>query len=75
MLYKVVGVSPVNFTGRDGRQVIGHNIYVTYERNNTQGLVAERIFLGSRLEVVPNVGDEIRLYYNRYGSVESFDIL
>lgn len=75
MSCKVIGVAPVNFTGQDGRQVVGHNIYVTYERNNTQGLVAERIFLGSRVEVVPDVGDEIRLYYNRYGRVESIDIL
>lgn len=65
----VIGVQPVNFTGSDGRQVTGHNLYVTYPSDRVEGVVSMKVFIPSRIVFVPNVGDEIDIIYNRYGKV------
>lgn len=67
----VVGVQPVSFTGQDGRSVTGHNIYVTFEQKNVEGLACMKVFLPARIEVVPSPGDDITVLFNRYGKVHS----
>lgn len=73
---KLVGFRRFQYKRKsDGQIVDACNLYITYPGNvDVVGEVAETIFCKS--ELVPNdlkVGDNLRVYYNRFGSVESVD--
>lgn len=73
---KLVGFRRFQYKRKsDGQVVDACNLYITYPGNvGVVGEVAETIFCKS--ELVPNdlkVGDNLRVYYNRFGSVESVD--
>lgn len=76
MVVSVIGVQAVDFQGKEGNTIKGSNVFYTYARNGVSGLAADRAFLSeSRFPVIPSPGDSIDLSYNRYGKIESFDIL
>lgn len=68
---KIIGIRPSSFTGQDGAQVTGKNIYVTFPLEKGDGFGSDRIFVtDSKLAswpYKPTVGDEVKLEYNRYG--------
>lgn len=73
---KLVGFRRFQYKRKyDGQTVDACNLYITYPGNvDVVGEVAETIFCKS--ELVPKdlkVGDNLRVYYNRFGSVESVD--
>lgn len=73
---KLVGFRRFQYKRKsDGQIVDACNLYITYPGNvDVVGEVAETIFCKS--ELVPKdlkVGDNLRVYYNRFGTVESVD--
>lgn len=73
---KLVGFRRFQYKRKsDGQIVDACNLYITYPGYvDVVGEVAETIFCKS--ELVPKdlkVGDNLRVYYNRFGSVESVD--
>lgn len=73
----VIGIEPVNYTSKKtGNPVSGTRLFVTFERKSCVGLASEGIFCNSRAfpDGVPNVGDEIRVFYNRFGQVDQVEI-
>lgn len=74
---KVIGMRKFEYTSKkSGRTFPAANLYVTEERDNVVGLSCFDLFV--RAEIVPpdlTVGDEVRCFYNRFGSVESIDVV
>lgn len=74
---KVIGMRKFEYTSKKtGNTFPAANLYVTEERNNVVGLSCFDIFV--RAELVPpelTVGDEVRCSYNRFGRVESIDLV
>lgn len=68
---KIIGIRPSSFTGNDGVQVNGLNIYMTEPLEKGEGLEALRVFVTadkvSNWPYRPKVGDEVEIIYNRYG--------
>ena len=68
---KIIGIRPSSFTGNDGKEVSGRNIYLMYPLEKGEGFGSDRVFLtDSKLagwDYKPTVGDEVNLEYNRYG--------
>lgn len=68
---KIIGIRPSTFTGNDGKEVSGKNIYLMYPLEKGEGSGADRVFItDSKLAdwpYKPTVGDEVNLEYNRYG--------
>ena len=68
---KVIGYRESNFTTPDNKQISGYNIYLTYPLEKGVGEGSERIFLTvDRLLTCgyrPEIGDEVKIEYNRYG--------
>lgn len=74
----VLGVQQVNYTNKDGRSVSGVRIHYTTEGNKyVEGLICENQYISSQLlqnnEII-HVGDQVRFYYNRYGSVDGWEV-
>ena len=74
----VIGYQQVSFTPKGETQAItGVTLYLTEERDKVQGLAADRVFVSARKlgSYFPQLGDEIRLSYNRYGKVDAVELL
>lgn len=67
----IIGLRTSSFTGDDGAQVSGMNIYYTEQLEKGEGLSSGRVFLTfeklAKCAYDPKVGDEIRIEYNRFG--------
>lgn len=68
---EIIGIRPSSFTGDDGAQVSGQNIYFIYPLDKGEGCGSERVFVTNeklaQWPYRPAVGDEVDVIYNRYG--------
>ena len=74
-MYSVIGLKEVNFTAKDGKNIVGTRLYLTYEDEDCEGFACEAIYMPvliSQLGVC--VGDTIDVIYNKYGKVSRIDI-
>lgn len=76
---KVIGFRKSSFTGKDGNEVKGMNIFVTYPSEKGVGEECERLYLSmerlAQIGYEPSVGDEIKPEYNRFGKVAGLELL
>lgn len=75
---QVVGFKASSFKVPDtGAQISGYNLYLTEERDGVTGVAVERAFLSDRklAGYVPQVGDELHLNYNRFGKIDSMQLV
>lgn len=76
----IVGMQSVDFTDdRTGEQVIGTSLYFTQEKENVTGVAAGKMFVSdqkaAKLSYIPKVGDRVKVFYNRYGKPEDFELV
>jgi len=78
-MYKVIGIRAVNFTPKDQTTAIeGTNLYCAYEDEHITGCGCEKFFVTPRKfinGIVPRVNDLINVSYNRYGKVDSVEVV
>ena len=71
---KIIGIRPSSFSGDRGDAVSGRNICLTYPLEKGEGLGSERIFVTdaklNQWPYQPKVGDEVQVFYNRYGKCD-----
>lgn len=75
MSYRVVGIEDVNYVSKKtGQPVSGVNLHVTFPLNEQkgEGEAVEKIYCKQSLEGIDSisVGDDVEIYYNRFGGVE-----
>lgn len=73
---KLIGYRRVDIS-REGAEVHGYNLYCTYQDDNVEGEVAERLWVNDR--VLVNAGDlrvgcVVTPLYNKYGKIAALDI-
>lgn len=77
MMFEIVGIESINFTSRQtGDQITGTNLFVHYPQENNrpglQGVRTDKLFVKSAIDCsMFSVGDQVEVYYNRYGKVDS----
>lgn len=75
---KLVGYRKTSFKPKDSdRDIHGFNLYFLGKDSNVVGETCERVFLSETKSdgYAPNVGDELRVNYNRYGKVDSVELV
>ena len=69
---KIIGMRRFEYVSKKtGKKTDACYLYCTYEDRKTSGLCCTSIFC--RSDLVPadlSIGDNIQVYYNRFGSVE-----
>lgn len=81
----VVGVRKNDFKTKDKKTgeevtITGYNVYLTSPISPKvgDGVSAERIYLSERkmeeMGYYPKIGDNIRLFYNRYGKIDMVEL-
>ncbi len=74
----VIGYRRTSFRPQDGGQEIsGVTLHLTEQRSGVEGLAVEHVFVSDRKldGYFPQLGDDIRLFYNRYGKVDGVEML
>lgn len=76
---EIVGVRRVEYTSKkSGLPVKGYEIHTEEQRKDVTGVATDRIFVGEdkakNCGFMPQVGQEIEIAYNRYGSVQSVEV-
>ena len=72
MLMEVVGTTKVDFTNREGNQIIGLNVFVNYASPNVNGLCADKIFIGTKIKTPEIVaGNNYDFDFDRKGRLVS----
>lgn len=71
---KIIGIRPTSFKGDSGKTITGLNVYVTYPHEKCDGVCSERVFVlndkVANWAYKPKVGDEVNVFYNRYGKCD-----
>jgi len=78
MRVKVIGISKVDFKPKDSDNSIkGTNLFISQEREGVQGVFAEKQFIREAVQIPAGlkVGTIIDLSYNRYGKVDSINLV
>lgn len=70
---KIVGIKHSTIKFKDGNQVTGYNLFLSEPREGVQGVATESVFVSDQriAPYSPVLGDNVRIYYNRWGKVES----
>ena len=81
MLFRILGIEDVNYTSRrTGRQVRGTNLHCTIPHSDgdpvgLKGDRVERLYVKEDIDCASfSVGDDIEVYYNRYGNVDTINL-
>lgn len=76
-MYNVIGLEHRQYTNKQGRQVSGYNLYVTYDKDKMDGIACLSEWCSDALiqDSGIAVGDNVELLYNRFGRVESVRIV
>ncbi len=73
---EIVGIRPVDFTDKQGHQVVGTSLYYLQDDDRTNGKVAGKLFVGGQarqsMQYFPVVGDVVEVSYNRFGRACDF---
>ena len=81
---EIIGIRKSDFSTKTGEVIKGYNVYVVdnIDPRHGQGQFAEHFYLSERKLAMMNtpdpfvlLGREVRIYYNRYGKVETIDVL
>jgi hypothetical protein len=72
MKYIVLGKQKVDYvSSKTGQRVQGENLHCKYLQKNVEGEAVEKLYISSNVNSpIVNVGDEIDVFYNRYGGVD-----
>lgn len=72
-MYEVTGIKKVDYVSKKtGRPVKGYTLWLSYERQDVDGFACDEVYVSiERISEVPQLGDLVNVYYNRFGSVES----
>lgn len=82
MIVKVVGICNVSYTSKKTNQLVeGKVLHFTRkaERDGDVGEITDTVFISQKSDVIKqvpkiNLGKEINIFYNRYGSVEDIAV-
>lgn len=71
--YEIVGIRNVDFKDKQDRLVQGLKLFLSYKDQHIVGIGTESIFVSQDKigDKKFKLGDKIRIYYNKYGKVDS----
>jgi len=73
MKVKLLGIRNLDFTGSNGNQVKGTNLYIAFPEDGVQGHAIDKVFIKPEINLPDGLkaGNHVQLFYNRRGKVEA----
>lgn len=75
MIAKVIGIQKIDYTSRNGNQVVGTKLHCAYLMDVVEGYAVEAVFTKKPLPQGLKLDSTINVYYNKYGSVECIELV
>lgn len=76
---KVIGKAQTSFTPEGGQTYEGLRLYCSYESDKIEGVGTDLIKFVSMSKflngVIPQIGDEIHVSYNKYGKIDYVEVI
>lgn len=71
-MYKIIGYRKVKYTNKQNKEVRGTELYVVDDepQEGLTGYSCEKLWLSERIQFTPRLDQNIRIYYNRFGSID-----
>lgn len=71
-MFKVVGFRKVQYTNKANKEVRGTELYVVNDevREGVTGYETDKLWLSERITYRPKLNECIRVYYNKFGSID-----
>lgn len=71
-MFKVVGFRKVEYTNKANKEVRGTELYVVNDevREGVTGYETDKLWLSERINYRPKQNENIRVYYNKFGSID-----
>lgn len=75
-MYEVIGMQHRHYVSKKtGKDVDGWNVFVVYEEDGVEGRACMSVWLNDEQVKKCEVGSLINVLYNRYGSVQSVELV
>lgn len=76
-MISVVGIRKKTFNFNDGNSVSGLDLHLLVDDVNVSGQAVERVFVSDQKlgSYAPSIGDCIDIRYNRFGKVQSVELV
>ena len=76
-MISVVGMRKRTFKFKDGNSVSGMDLHLVVDDSEVTGQAVERVFISDQKlgSYVPSIGDCIDIRYNRFGKVQSVELV
>lgn len=75
-MYNLVGYEKVDYTNKQGVQITGHRLHLTYESDKIQGQGVESVYVSSTVQMPKlALGQKVDVLYNRFGKVSAISVL
>jgi hypothetical protein len=77
---KIIGIITTSFKGKEGNTIEGKTIHITdpIAPKRGEGVSSDKFFLTTAklkgLDFTPAVGQEIKIYFNRFGKPDSLEL-
>lgn len=72
-MYKVIGYKKVKYTNKAGNEVRGIRLFVVHDEpeEGLTGYSCESLWLRETIDYTPRLDENVRVYYNKYGGIDS----
>lgn len=72
---KIIGIEKINYINKEKKEINGTKLYLTDTKYGVLGLACEEVYLPGSIDTSKcEVGDDVTIYYNRFGNIVSFNI-
>lgn len=73
--YNVLGIEKVSYKNKEGKQIKGVRLHLSFMRDTCDGLCVESVFVSEAIAEKIVVGSTIYLLYNKYGRIAQINIV
>lgn len=74
--FQVVGIKNATFKDKETKEQIAYcKLYVTFKDEKTVGIACEAMSIKPELADGIQPGDEVQLFYNKYGKISDIKVL
>lgn len=71
MKQQIIGIQEVEFTTEDNQKIQGVKLHLGSENEHVDGLAVDKVFVPARIDTSDlEVGDIVKISYNKYGKVD-----
>ena len=74
-MYTIQGLENVDYTNKNGARITGTKLHLSFESEKVKGTGVEVVFIGNSVDCSNlSVGDNVKLFYNRFGKVSEVSL-